>query len=119
MPVPNTYLTMEWYGYRDPLPISEARRCIETASAKAAGHVVSGDWNIPLGSDPHSYVDGNVELWLKLQPDETLSWLHWLEVLFSFEQYGQENMWRGTQFVMLWLSPGEDYVVAFGHLLAQ
>lgn len=119
MRVPGTPITIEWYGYRDPLPVSEVQACVKKAAAKAAERVWGGYWATPMGLLPYSYSEGSVNLWLRIQPGETLTWLDWEGVLFCFPQYVEINEWRGTQFVILRDEPDETKVVAFGHLLAE
>ena len=119
MRVPYTTLTIEWYGYRDPLPVSEAQHCINEATLEAMkalrSRVMSG-----LGHVPYSYSYGGVNLWLRLEPDEVLKWLFWLQTLRSFTQYGEANEWRGTQFLLLrYDRTGGTSLVAIGQLLAQ
>ena len=119
MRVPSTYLTIEWYGYRDPLPVSEAQHCINEAMREAMKAlqigVVSG-----LRHVPYSYSYGGVNLWLRVEPDEFLLWLFWLQTLRSFAQYGEANEWRGTQFLLLRYDlTGEARLVAIGQLLAE
>lgn len=119
MRVHDTPITLEWYGYRDPLPISETHRCVMKAVDEVAQRVWAGYWATPMGQLPYSYSDGNVNLWLRVEPGETLLWDSWSEVLPLFPQYLEANEWRGAQFVILWDEPGETKVVAFGHLLAE
>ena len=119
MRVPSTYLTIEWYGYRDPLPVSEAQHCINEAMREAMEAlrtgVISG-----LRHVPYSYSYGGVNLWLRVEPDEFLRWLFWLQTLRSFTQYGEANEWRGTQFLLLRYDPtGDARLVAIGQLLAE
>ena len=119
MRVPSTYLTIEWYGYRDPLPVVEAQYCINEAMREAMkalrSRVMSG-----LRHDPYLYSYGSVNLWLRLEPDEVLNWLFWLQTLRSFTQYGQANEWRGTQFLLLRHDlTGDTSLVAIGQLLPE
>lgn len=114
-----TPITIEWYGYRDPLPLPEVKRCVLEAATQAADRVWGGYWATPMGPLPYSCSFGNVNLWLRIEPDESLLWLHWWEVLLHFPQYVETNAWRGTQFVILWDEQGETKFVARGHLLAE
>ena len=119
MSIPYTMLTIEWYGYRDPLPVSEAQHCINEAMREAMkavrSRVMSG-----LQHVPYSYSSGGVNLWLKVELDEVLDWLFWLQTLRSFSQYGKANEWRGTQFLLLRRDPaGDTRHVAIGKLLAE
>ena len=119
MRVPSTRLTIEWYGFRDPLLVSEAQHCINEAlreAMKALRSRVMGG----LRHDPYSYSYGGVNLWLRLEPDEVLDWLPWLQTLRSFTQYGEANGWRGTQFLLLRYDlTGNTSLVAIGQLLAD
>ena len=73
-----------------------------------------------LRHDPYSYSYGGVNLWLKLEPDEVLDWLSWLQTLRNFAQYGKANEWRGTQFLLLRYDlAGNISLVAIGQLLAN
>ncbi len=119
VPIDGTPLTIEWYGYRDPLPVSNTERCVGKAIAETAERVRGGYWATPMGPLPYSYSDGNVNLWLGIEPGETFVWLSWSEVLFRFPDYVETNDGRGTQFLILWNENGETKVVAFGHLLAE
>ena len=119
MQIDGTPMTVEWYGYRDPLPVSEARRCVKKAAREAAQRVWGGNWATPMESLPYSYLDGAVNLWLRVEPDETFLWIDWSGVLVHFEQYVETNEWRGTQFAVLWGEGGGTKVVATGHLLAE
>lgn len=119
MHVYGTFFTIEWYGYRDPLPIAETQRCVKKAAREAADRVWGGYWATPMESLPYSYLDGTVNLWLRIEAGETLIWLYWSGVLLCFPQYLEANEWRGTQFVLLWNEGGETKVIAFGHLLAE
>ena len=111
MHVPHTDLTIQWYGYRGPLPVLEAQYCVNVAMKALRSRVMSG-----LRHDPYSYSYGGVNLWLRLEPDEVLNWLFWLQTLRSFTQYGQVNEWRGTQFLLL---RDDTSLVAIGQLLAE
>lgn len=120
MPVPNTVLTIEWYGYREPLTVSDTQRCVKKVTVEAAERVWSGYWATPMEQGvPYSYLDGSVHLWLRIEPGETLTWLHWSQVLFCFPQYAEANEWRGTQFAILRDVSGEPELVAIGHLLTE
>ncbi len=119
MPIDGTPMTIEWYGYRDPLPVSKTERCVDKAIAEMTEHVWGGHWATPMGHLPYSYSDGNVNLCLEIQPGETLVWVLWSEVLLCFPQYVETNDWRGTQFIILWDEESETKVVAFGHLLVE
>ena len=114
-----TPITIEWYGYRDPLPVSEVQRCVTKAAVEAANRAWGGHWATPMGSFPYSWTNGSVNLWLGNEPGETLIWLDWSTVLLQFPQYLEANEWRGTQFIILWDEMGETKVIAFGHLLAE
>ena len=119
MRVPSTYLTIEWYGYRDPLPVLEAQRCINEAMREAM-KALRSRVTTSLRHDPYSYSYGNVNLWLRLEPDEFLHWLFWLQTLRTFTQYGEANEWRGTQFLLLRYDlTGNTSRVAAGQLLAE
>ena len=119
MRVPNTYLTIEWYGYRDPLPVSGAQRCLSEAIREATEGLKAKIMG-SLGHHPYSYTYGSVNLWLSLEPDEVLLWLFWLQAIRCFTRYGEANQWRGTQFLLLRpdLAGGEE-LLAIGHLLAE
>lgn len=118
MSVPSTYLTVEWYGYRDPLPVSEAQHCINEAMREAMKALRSGVVR-GLSHVPYSYSYGSANLWLKVEPDEVLTWLFWLQTLRTFTQYGEANEWRGTQFLLLRYGPtGDTSLVASGQLVA-
>ena len=119
VPVEDTPMTIEWYGYRDALDMSRTTRCVEKAATEAIQRVWQGYWATPVGPLPYSYSDGNVNLWLGVEPGETLVWLSWAEVLSMFPQYLVANEWRGTQFLVLRDEHGETKVVAFGHLLEE
>ena len=119
MPIPRTSLTIEWYGYRNPLPVTDAQRCVKKTAKEAAERVWGGYWATPMEQAlPYSYLAGSVHLWLQIEPGETLTWLRWSEVLLCFPLYLEANEWRGTQFVILRDVSGEHELVAVGHLLA-
>ena len=117
--IQDTPMTIEWYGYRDTLDSSQTRRCIEKAASEALQHLWMGHRATPIGALPYSYSDGRLNLWLRVEPGETLVWLSWLKVLFIFPQYLEANEWKGTQFLILWDEHGETKAVAFGHLLEE
>ena len=117
--IEDTPMIIEWYGYRDTLDISQSRRCVEKAANEAAQRVWTGYWATPIEPRPYSYSDGSVNLWLRVEPGETLLWLSWSEVVSIFPQYLEANEWRGTQFLILWDEHSETKVVAFGHLLNE
>ena len=120
MPVPDSFLIIEWYGYREPLPVSEAQRCVKKTTRQAAERVWSGYWATPLEEGvPYSYSDGIVHLWLRIEPGETFTWLQWSEVLLCFPEYMEANEGRGTQFAILRDVSGEPKFIASGHLLAE
>ena len=115
----NTRITIEWYGYRDPLPVPKAKRCLDKARSEAIQRVTEGYKDTRMGPLPYSYSEGNVELWLGIEPGETFVWLSWFSVLFRFPQYVEAIHWRGTQFIVLLDEHGQTNVVAFGHLVAH
>lgn len=117
--VEGTRITIEWYGYRDPLPIPEAKLCLGKASSEARQRMSEGHMNTQMGPLPYSYSDGNVELWLGIEPGETFVWFTWFVVLFCFPECVKAIGWRGTQFLVLLDDHGQTRVVAFGHLLAH
>ena len=120
MPLPSTFLTIEWYGYRNPLPVSDAQHCVKKTVNEAAERVWGGYGATPMEQAlPYSYLAGSVNLWLRIEPGETLTWLHWSQVLFCFLLYVEANEWRGTQFAILRDVSGEPELVAVGHLLAD
>ena len=119
MRIQGTPMTIEWYGYRRTLDSSHTRQCLEQAAYEALQRLYMGHWATPIGPLPYSYSDGNFNLWLRVEPGETLIWLSWSEVLSIFPQYLEANEWKGTQFLILWDEHGETRVVAFGHLLEE
>lgn len=119
MRIPDTPITIEWYGYQDSLPVHEVENCLRKAAHEAAQRVWGGHWATPMGPLPYSYVDGSVNLWLSIEPGETFVWLSWSDVLALFPRYLETNEGKGTQFIILWDEGGETKVVALGCLLAE
>ena len=119
MHIDGTPITIEWYGYRDPLPELETQHCISAAATQALAHVLGGQGSTPLGQRPYSYSAGSVNLWLRIEPGETLIWVFGWNVLFYFPLYLRINEERGTQFIILREGPYETKVLAFGQLLAH
>ncbi|KAL9067010.1 MAG: hypothetical protein Q9161_007183 [Pseudevernia consocians] len=116
MPVPYTALILEWYGYRDPLNVSDAAHCVHKALEDTSDHLMSGDDRIPLGPLPYSYSHGSVTLWLQVVPGKSLLWGIWARIVYLVPLYGERNDWRGAQFVVFVEESGAR--VVRGHLLA-
>lgn len=93
MRVPGTPIIIEFYGYRDRLPLSSTQRYVEKAASEAADRVWGGNWATPMEPLPHSYSysDSRVNLWLRIEPGEILLWLYWSGVLLCFPQYVEAN----------------------------
>ena len=117
--VGGTPMTIKWYAFRGPMPSSQSARCILEACKEIEEHSIEGQSNTPMGHFPYTYSEGIVNLWVRIENGETLTWGSWYLALRSFVRYLIENDRRGAQFIILWEEHGETKPVAHGHWLAE
>ena len=120
MPVPQTDIMIEWYGYRRAIPSAAFRHCVDEAVQDVREHLRRGEAAMALSAQrPYSYRTEGVNLWFQVERGEGMNWGLWDEVLGQFAIYGFLNKWRGVQFFVVRLAAGGGSLVARGQLVEE
>ena len=103
--IPGSPLTVEFYGYSDPVSLTHFEKCIREAEGDIATQVSTGNAGSSLGTRLIRYTASSVDL--VLIPDERLTWRMWTRVPSVIQYYLGHNGLKGAQFIILWDGLGD------------
>ena len=112
--VVNSMLTIEFYGYRGTVALTDLWSCAGKAANEVYQKVKIARSDESMDEKPYVYSTSNVELYLIA--GEGLTWKKWGSAPFAIAAFVQRNGLRGTQFILLWNGIGP---VGYGQLISE
>lgn len=106
-------LTIEFYGYQDPLNYFDMCNCESAALEDAKQKIKDHEGYNTMAPGPYVWSSGNVALYM-IPADEQLTWNKWYMMPRIITSFVEDNELKGTQFIVLWRGVGP---IASGHFI--